>query len=101
MIGEAPEGLHSIWIGHKNVFDQSVPLDARAKTGSPWQACHPVFKSRFGNVCDFGQEFHSYHPGISCFSFADASTRSLATSIDIKIFAALLSRRGDEIVSQY
>lgn len=101
MIGEAPEGLHSIWIGHKNVLDQSVPLDARVKTGSPWQPCHPVFKSRFGNICDYGQEFHSYHPGTCCFSFADASTRSLTTSIDIKIFAALLSRRGNETVGDY
>ena len=26
IVGESPEGLHSIWIGHKNFFDQSAPL---------------------------------------------------------------------------
>jgi prepilin-type N-terminal cleavage/methylation domain-containing protein len=99
LVGEAPEGLHSIWIGHKNVFDQSVPLDARIQTGSRWQACHSVFKSRQGNFCDFGQEFHSYHPGGCSFSYADASTRFLSNSMDVKVFAAMLSRRGGEIIS--
>ncbi len=101
LIGEAPEGLHSIWIGHKNVFDQSVPLDARARAGSRWVPCHPAFKSRSGDFCDFGQEFHSYHPGGSLFAFADASTRWLVANIDIKVFSALLSRRGGETVDEY
>ena len=98
LVGECPEGLHSIWIGHKNVFDQSVSLDARIRLGSPWQSCHPVFKSRVGNYCDFGQEFHSYHPGGSVFSFADGSSHFLVENIDSKLFAALLSRRGGEHV---
>lgn len=101
LVGEAPEGLHSIWIGHKNVFDQSVPLDARVKPGSRWQACHSVFKSRHGNFCDFGQEFHSYHPGGCSFSYADASTRFLSNSIDVKVLSAMLSRRGGEIIGDY
>ncbi len=101
MVGEAPEGLHSIWIGHKNVFDQSVPLDARSQHGSPWQPCHPAFKSSSGNFCDFGQEFHSYHPGGSAFAFADGSTHFLSDHIDFKLFAALLSRRGGEVVGEF
>ena len=101
LVGEAPEGLHSIWIGHKNVFDQSVPLDARVRSGSPWAPCHPVFKSRLGNFCDFGQEFHSYHSGGSLFSMADGSTHFLANPIDFKVLAALLSRAGGEVIGTY
>ena len=100
LVGEAPEGLHSIWIGHKNVFDQSVPLDARVHPQSPWGPCHPTFSSRFGGVCDFGQEFHSYHSGGSVFSLADGSTHFLASQIDFKVLAAMLSRAGGEVMGE-
>jgi len=99
LIGEAPEGLHSIWIGHKNVFDQSVPLEARIRSVTSWASCNTVFKSRAGNFCDFGQEFHSYHPGGSVFAFADGSSHFLVENIDIKLFSSLLSRRGGELVT--
>lgn len=101
MVGEAPEGLHSIWIGHKNVFDQSVPLDARVRSGSPWTPCHPAFSSRRGGFCDFGQEFHSYHPGGSVFSLADGSTHFLQASRDFKVLAAMLSRAGGEVIGEF
>lgn len=98
VVGEAPEGLHSIWIGHKNVFDQSVPLDARVRTSSPWQPCLPPFKSIQGNFCDFGQEFYSYHSGGSVFAIADGSTHFLADKTDFKVLAAMLSRSGGEVI---
>ncbi len=101
LVGECPEGLHAIWIGHKNVLDQSVPLDARTRLGSAWLPCHPAFKSKAGNFCDFGQEFHSYHPGGCLFAFADGSTHFLVESVDLKLLAALLSRRGAELVTDF
>jgi len=101
MIGECPEGLHSIWIGHKNVFDQSVPLDARVRPGTRWVPCMSPFASPSGGVCDYGQEFHSYHVGGSGFSFADGSSHFLVGNIDIKVFASLLSRRGGEVVQEF
>lgn len=101
LVGEAPEGLHSIWIGHKNVFDQSVPLNARIRLGSPWTPCHPAFASREGNFCDFGQEFHSYHPGGSVFSLADGSTHFISDAQDFKVLAAMLSRAGGEIIGEF
>lgn len=97
VLGEAPEGLHSIWIGHKNVFDQSVPLGARVRHGSPWVPCHPLFRSPHGDICDFGQEFHSYHPGGCQFLLADGSAHFLSNDIDIALLAALLSRKGGEV----
>lgn len=101
LVGESPEGLHSIWIGHKNVFDQSVPLDARIRSGSPWAPCHPAFSSRRGRFCDFGQEFHSYHAGGAVFSLADGSTHFLTGAQDFKILAAMLSRAGGEVIGEF
>lgn len=101
LVGEAPEGLHSIWIGHKNVFDQSVPLDARIGIGSSWIPCHPTFSSKYGGFCDYGQEFHSYHSGGAAFSLADGSTHFMSSELDIKILAAILSRAGGEIIAEF
>jgi prepilin-type N-terminal cleavage/methylation domain-containing protein/prepilin-type processing-associated H-X9-DG protein len=101
MIGEAPDGLHSIWIGHKNVFDQSAPLNSRAAHNSVWESCATMFQSTAGKFCDFGQEFHSYHPGGAQFAFVDGSVHFLAQTIDHKLFAALLSRSGGEIISDF
>ncbi len=105
-VGEAPEGIHSIWIGHKNVFDQSAPLNGRyASAGdTSWQAC-----VTFGGTanppgklgCDFGQEFHSYHSGGSQFLLVDGSARFINESIDVITLAALLSRQGGEVVDDF
>lgn len=101
IVGEAPEGLHSIWIGHKNLFDQSAPISAQVVPGTPWQSCASFLKSLEGNFCDFGQEFHSYHPGGSMFLMVDGSTRFVTEQLDLKTFAALLSRRGGEVISDF
>jgi len=37
--------------------------------------------------------------GGACFAFADGSSRFVKESIDPKVLAALLSRKGGEIVS--
>ncbi|WP_261345373.1 DUF1559 domain-containing protein [Thalassoroseus pseudoceratinae] len=105
-VGEAPEGIHSIWIGHKNVFDQSAPLNERyASAGdTSWQAC-----ITFGGTanppgklgCDFGQEFHSYHSGGSQFLLVDGSARFVSETIDVITLAALLSRQGGEVVGDF
>jgi len=99
IVGEAPEGLHSIWIGHKNIFDQSAPLSARGSKSDPapkWQSCGSVFLSKEGNFCDFGQEFHGYHPQGANFLFVDGSARQLSENVDLRVFAAMLSRSGGE-----
>jgi prepilin-type N-terminal cleavage/methylation domain-containing protein/prepilin-type processing-associated H-X9-DG protein len=98
MVGEAPEGLHSIWIGHKNVFDQSAPISEPTKTSSQWQSCAAVFKSKVGNFCDFGQEFHSYHPGGAQFVFVDGSVRFIPKATSNKTLASMLSIAGGEVV---
>lgn len=101
ILGEAPEGLHSIWIGHKNLFDQSAPINARVKIGTPWDSCAPPLKSAEGDFCDYGQEFHGYHPGGANFLMVDGSARFVAEQLDLKVFAALLSRRGGEVIPDF
>ncbi len=101
VLGESPEALHGLWIGHKNFMDQCAPINAKNGTSGPWQCCL-VFPSnpRLSKIgCDFGQEFHSYHPGGAVFLFADGSARFLKESIAPKTLAALLSRKGGEIIS--
>ncbi len=101
LVGEAPEGLHSIWIGHKNVFDQSAPVSAKVSLSSTWQPCLPPFKSRRGDFCDFGQEFHSYHTGGANFLLADGSSHFHSSTVDVRVTAALLSRSGGETATDF
>lgn len=105
-VGEAPNGRHSIWIGHKNVFDQSAPINGRyASPGDTrWQSCitfggtaNPIGKLG----CDFGQEFHSFHAGGSQFLMVDGSVRFISETIDVVTFAALLSRQGGEVIGEF
>jgi len=103
VIGEAPEALHGLWAGHKNFLDQSAPINARFGAGSstPWQSCQVVANSpSIGKLgCDFGQEFHSYHSSGANFLFLDGSVHFLRETIQPKIVAALLSRKGQELLS--
>jgi len=101
LIGEAPNALHGIWAGHKNVFDQSAPLNTRIATKTPWQSCTTAFGPLGEMRCDYGQEFHSYHPGGASFTLADGSSRFVSENLDIKVFAAILSRQGKELVGEF
>ena len=85
LISEAPEAMHGIWIGVRNVFDQSGPISAPATYGPQF-----VF-------FDYGQEISSYHPGGAAAVFADAGVRFLAASMDSASLAALCSRAGGEM----
>lgn len=101
MVGEAPDGLHSIWMGHKNAFDQSAPMNATVSAKPGFQSCGTVFKSKNRNHCDYGQEYHSFHSGGVQFVLADGSARWISQEIDNVLFSALLSRAGREVVGSY
>ncbi|MFI4874859.1 MAG: H-X9-DG-CTERM domain-containing protein, partial [Blastopirellula sp. JB062] len=53
------------------------------------------------NACDFGQEFHSYHPGGANFAFLDGHGRFISENLDHKVFCALISYKGDEVVTDF
>jgi len=105
MIGEAPNAIHGLWAGHKNVMDQSAPLNGRMAVTTPWQSCQlaasqAASEGKIG--CDVGsQDFHSSHTGGAHFAFGDGSARFCNENIDLKTFAALLSRKGGEVIGEF
>jgi prepilin-type N-terminal cleavage/methylation domain-containing protein/prepilin-type processing-associated H-X9-DG protein len=94
LAGEAPEGIHAIWISPRNVFDQSAPVAARVTSNSPYPSCQLP-----GIFCDFGQELSSHHRGGANVAFADGSVHFLKTSLDVLVLAAFCSRGGGEVLT--
>jgi prepilin-type processing-associated H-X9-DG protein len=50
--------------------------------------------------CTNNREVYSFHPGGANVAFADGSVRFLGETIDIRVFAALVTRAGREVVSE-
>lgn len=96
--GEGPDAMHGIWIGQKDAWDQSAPLNGHISSQSSWSSCGPSCQGPYGDACDYGQEFHSYHPGGVNLLFADGSVHFLNEGLDVKVLAALLSRKGGEVI---
>jgi prepilin-type N-terminal cleavage/methylation domain-containing protein/prepilin-type processing-associated H-X9-DG protein len=91
LAGEAPEGIHSVWAGVRNLYDQSAPVSMRRNPASAYPSC-----ALPGVFCDFGQELSSYHPGGAQAVFADGSVHFLSAALDPVVLAALCSRAGGE-----
>jgi prepilin-type N-terminal cleavage/methylation domain-containing protein/prepilin-type processing-associated H-X9-DG protein len=113
-IGEAPRAWFGIWAGIKNMHDQSVPLNARrgfldAQAGRAWYGCEVAttalqlqYLPTGVAACDISeQEFHSHHEGGVHFLFLDGSARFVSENIDNKIYAAVLSYQGGEVVGEF
>ncbi|MEN0110714.1 MAG: DUF1559 domain-containing protein [Planctomycetota bacterium] len=81
LIGEAPDGIHSLWFGPRNLFDQSAPINTRAASGA---------------FVDFAQELSSHHPGGAHAAAADGSVRFWGDDTDNLTLAALCSRAGED-----
>lgn len=86
LIAEGPEGISSIWISVRNVFDQSAPINTPAPPPST-----TVFT-------DFGQEISSYHTSGAFALFGDGSVHFLSQHGDVQTLAALCSRAGGEVI---
>ncbi|HEY2838940.1 MAG TPA: DUF1559 domain-containing protein [Pirellulales bacterium] len=86
LIGEAPEGINSLWMSVKNVFDQSAPINTLATYGPEY-----IFY-------DYGQEINSYHSGGAQVLFADGSVHFLQQTIDNSALAGMCSRAGGEMI---
>ena len=103
VLGEAHEAEFGYWISHKNFLDQSAPIGARngLYPATVWASCQVANTSPLlGKIgCDLTQEFASYHSSGAYFSFADGSTRFVKDGVNPKVLAALLSRKGKEIVN--
>lgn len=104
--GEAPNALHGLWAGHKNFFDQSAPINSQIGdtifgSATVWPPCYSWFGEEGTMTCDYGQEFHSYHPGGCHFTLLDGHGQFISENIDHKVFSALLSFKGGEVVGEF
>ncbi|QDU54450.1 DUF1559 family PulG-like putative transporter [Aeoliella mucimassa] len=83
LLGEAPEGIHGIWIGVRNLFDQSAPINTRSG-------------SEDADFTDFGQELSSYHPGGAQVLLADGGGKFFPEEMDDRLLAAYCSRASED-----
>lgn len=101
LIGECA-GRPQFWQGHKQVPDVLL-------RGGPWAARNTLWcrgastdGTNLGTCavnCTNDHEVYSFHPGGANVALADGSVRFVGASIDIRVFAALVTRAGSEIVS--
>ncbi len=89
LLAEAPEGINALWIGVRNLFDQSKPINTPA-----------TFVPQFV-FYDYGQEISSYHSSGAIVLLADGSAHFLRETLDDKTLAALCSRAGGEVVTDF
>jgi prepilin-type N-terminal cleavage/methylation domain-containing protein/prepilin-type processing-associated H-X9-DG protein len=75
------------WVGGTLTFGQGSTPDGATKPGS----C--------AINCTNEREVYSFHPGGANAVFADGSTHFLKASMDIRIFARLVTRAGREVVT--
>jgi prepilin-type N-terminal cleavage/methylation domain-containing protein/prepilin-type processing-associated H-X9-DG protein len=75
------------WVGGPLTFGQGSSYDGTTKPG-------PCAIN-----CTNDREVYSFHPGGANAVFADGSVHFLKASIDIRIFARLVTRAGGEVVS--
>jgi prepilin-type processing-associated H-X9-DG protein len=79
-------------------------------SGGPWasrnllgcKGATPDGTAFFGSCavnCTNDREVYSFHPGGANAAFADGSVRFLGANIDIRVFAALVTRAGGEVAS--
>jgi prepilin-type N-terminal cleavage/methylation domain-containing protein/prepilin-type processing-associated H-X9-DG protein len=75
------------WVGGPLTFGQGSSYDGATKPG-------PCAIN-----CTNEQEVYSFHPGGANAAFADGSVHFLKAGIDIRVFAALVTRAGGEVVT--
>lgn len=95
-----------LWQGHKQVGDASL----LGLSGAPWASRNLLWcrgaaangTTFFGTCainCTNDREVYSFHPQGANTAFADGSVHFLNASTDIRVFAALVTRAGGEVVS--
>jgi prepilin-type processing-associated H-X9-DG protein len=89
--------------GHRQVTNTWVTGGAWASRNLLWLRGSTSDGKFYGPCainCTNDREVYSFHPGGAIVVFADGSVRFLNESIDIRVFAALVTRYGGEVVTE-
>jgi prepilin-type N-terminal cleavage/methylation domain-containing protein/prepilin-type processing-associated H-X9-DG protein len=96
-------GRPQLWQGSREVPNNWVSGGPWASRNLLWSrgasADGTAFFGRCAVNCTNDREVYSFHPGGANAAFADGGVRFLKATIDIRVFARLVTRAGQEIVS--
>jgi prepilin-type N-terminal cleavage/methylation domain-containing protein/prepilin-type processing-associated H-X9-DG protein len=96
-------GRPELWQGRQEVPNVWLSGGPWASRNLLWcRGATPDGTAFFGTCavnCTNDREVYSFHPGGANIGFADGSVRFLRADIGIRIFAALVTRAGGEVVS--
>jgi prepilin-type processing-associated H-X9-DG protein len=96
-------GRPTLWQAGKPVPDKQLSGGAWASRGLMWgRGSTPDGTAFFGRCainCTNDREVYSFHTGGANAVFADGSGHFLNATIDIRVFARLVTRAGGEVVS--
>jgi prepilin-type N-terminal cleavage/methylation domain-containing protein/prepilin-type processing-associated H-X9-DG protein len=105
---------HTILIGEDagrpDLWQRAIKVDGKYLSGGAWasrnllgiRGATPDGTAPFGPCavnCTNDREVYSFHTGGANVVFADGSVHFLGESIDIRVFAVLVTRAGGEVVS--
>jgi prepilin-type N-terminal cleavage/methylation domain-containing protein/prepilin-type processing-associated H-X9-DG protein len=113
-------GRENVWRGRTMTpaaADKNNPNCARARGGAwatndnsfeigqriEWCSGQPIIPGpmKINNSNEWGHLYYSFHEGGANFAFTDGSVRFLADSVSLRTLAALTTRNGGEVVSDY
>jgi prepilin-type N-terminal cleavage/methylation domain-containing protein/prepilin-type processing-associated H-X9-DG protein len=98
--------------GRPTLWRAGQPVPGIYAQGGPWvsgtltfgQGSTPDGTTKPGPCainCTNDREVYSFHPGGANAVFSDGSVRFLSASIDIRVFAGLVTRAGGEVMNDY
>lgn len=103
LIGECA-GRPQFWQGHTQVPNILLRGGPWASRNTLWCGGTTPDGTELGTCavnCTNDHEVYSFHPGGANVAFADGAVHFLGASIDIRVFAALVTRAGGEVVSDF